>query len=827
MERTLTPRIRRVCAGLLALGLALTGITLTSTAAQAATVSTSYVSDVDGVTTSDVDAIEIDSSTNSLSVSWYVCNGVFTTASAMNVSNDVNVILGDNCVWSAARFIMNTGSLTFWSGVNNTGRMNVSGTGGNPALLVPSTASLTIKGGSITASSSQIAAAIGGNLDNANGPITIQWRANVKATGGAPASIYGAGAGIGGGGSSTTTSVGGAGILINTTGLVQATGGAASGTFTAGANIGGGGTNGGTAGLSSIATVNADFSPSIGSGTVQMRAVDQSLVTAALVPNVAHGSNVTYVATPANGWQVSSVQNAGGDVTPVGNNVYRFEPTAFVTTTNIFFIFVAMPTVLTLSASPVSPQTYPGNVTLSATFTDGGTPIANMPVVFGAGSSTEPPVLTNSAGVATFTFESPPAGTYTWTATSAGGGGHAAATATPITGYVVLGLQPNFAITAPSSADTVYGHAPLSLATSGQLSSGAVVWSVPAGNGVATIDPATGELTILAAGTVTVTANAPADATHAAATATRTITIAPRAVTVTADTQSVQFGDSIQLTWTPTPALVGSDTLSGSLKLAGPVLNGDVEIVEDAPFENSNYAVTFVPGTLTVTPNDAQQAAMDAIDLMPLPITTLDQADSVALATLAFDALTADELDALPASWAFRLLQAQAQAAVVNHADSVNGVAASGDALPWQVRLVVTPEASGTAPFNNFAGKLAAGRNLLALYDIHFIETLSGETWQPAVGTTVEVALSRVQLADYTDIQVHHELVSGALERVSSAVNGTVVSFDGASFSRYGVSGVKSKALPNTGSGDVTGLLLAGFGALLGGVVVLRARRRA
>lgn len=826
MKRTFAPHFRRAGSGLLALGLALTGLTLVSSAAHAATMSATYVSDVDGVTTSTVDATVLENGISSISDTWNVCTGnLNTTASTVIVSGTVNVILGDSCVWQSTRIaVIAGGTLTFWSDVANTGRLTVAGA---PAIGVPSTSFLFIRGGFISATGFNSTAGIGGDLQASSGAISILWRANVDAAGGNGLAAYGGGAGIGSGGATSSTPLAAGAIAVNTNGLVTSKGGSGtSGTTTAGANIGTGGAYGSTTATSAIVTRTVAAPTVSAGGNVQMFLSENPFpVTAAQIENVAAGSNVTYVVNPNSGYRVASAIGSSGTLISLGNNLYRFIPVNNLAKILVDFEAVSS---LTLSASPVSPQTYPGNVTLSATFTYAGTPVAGAPVVFTVNGNPLPARNTNTSGVATLTLTSPAAGSYSFGASFAGDSSHDAATATPITGYVVLALQPDFDITAPSAADTVYGNDPFTLETTGQLTSGPVKWSVPTGNGVVSINPNTGEVTILAAGTVLVTAVAPADASHAAASASTTLTIAPREVTVTADDQTIQFGDPVELTWTASPELVGSDTLTGSLVLESEVRIGDIAILEDEVFENSNYTVTFVPGTLTVIPNDAQQAVIDEIDLLPLPIATWDQADAVTEATLALDALTADEFAALPELVLFRLDQAQHQAGTVNHQDPVNGVTAASDELPWSVRLVVTPETSGAATFANFAQRLVSGRSLIALYDIHFIETLTGDTWQPAVGSTVEVALSKVQLAGYNDVQVQHELVSGALETVSSSLSGTRVVFEGASFSRYGVSGVQTNDLPNTGSADATGLLLAGFGTLFGGAILLRrARRRA
>lgn len=822
MERTVAPRIRRACSGLLALGLALTGLTVMSSAAHAATEDTTYVSNADGTTTSTVNATVLESSDTSLTGGWYVCSGNLATASFINITGNTNVILADTCTWNSTKITVGVGdSLTIWSGVANTGVLRITG---SAALTVLPGATLTVNGGAIGATAGAPSAAIGGSAATSNGNITIRWRANVEAVGAGGTPGYGGGAGIGSGGTNAANPVANVGtITVNTTGLVFATPGAGSGTGR-GAGIGTGG--GAGANGSSLVETGSVLAPSISSGgTVKMLSLFQAPITPTQLNSVAQGSTVTYIATPSPGYKLESASTTGGSLTKVGDDTYQFKPTVFDSSTFVSFSFVQT-SALSLSVSPSSPQTYPGDVTLSAAFTDGGQPYGGIPVVFTVNGAPVGARPTNVGGVASYTFTAPAPGTYSFGASFAGNSSHDAASATAITGYVVLATQPDFAITPPSTSATVYGNAPFTLASTGKLSSGAVTWSVPNGNGVLRIDTNTGQATILAAGSVTVTATAPADASHASATATHTVTITPRLVTVSADDQATQFGDPVTLSWTPHPALIGGDTLVGSLKLDNGPQIGDIAIIEDVPFSNPNYDVTFVAGTLTVLLNDAQQAVVDEIEGLNLPISTLDQADAVASATLSLQGLSEEDIDALPTMVFFLLDQAQEQAAIVNHNDPKAGVIASGDELSWNVRLIVTPETQDTAPFTTFASKLVSGRSLIALYDIHFVDTLNNESWQPPLDSTVEVELSKVQLAGYSDIQVQHELVSNTLETVPSSLDGTRVQFSGSSFSRYGVSGIKpDNGLPNTGSNDVTGMLIAGLGAMLGGALVLRRRR--
>lgn len=816
---TSTPRIHRVFAVALTLGLSLTGITLTSASAHAATVTANYVSSADGVTTSEVEATLIDELTDLFSSGWYYCDSELNANNFIFSSGDANIILGDNCDWAIDAISLETGSLSIWSQTANLGKLTALSSNG-PGIRVRGATSLTINGGSVTAQGSLGGAGIGHGIINANGPITIQWRANVNAIGGAAVGSYGAGAGIGGGGSNNTTGQGGQGITINTSGLVTATGGAGSGAATAGANIGTGGTYGGPVGTPThpTVTVTPPVHTPAGTGTSMMFDGRLNLVSSALINNVSRESAVTYLAQPAPGYKVSSALTPDGNITSRGNNLYSFTPLGGPPAQQVtaYFTFAQIPTALTLSATPSSPQTYPGSVTLSSTFTDAGVPIANIPVVFTVNNLPQTAVITDNNGVATLTLTSPAPGTYNFGASFAGNANHPATTAIALYGYLVLATQPSFAIEVPSATDTVYGNEPFALTTSGKLSVGDVTWSVPDSNGIAAIDPATGKLTMLAAGTVTVTAEAPADASHAAAIATRTITIAPRPVTVRPDAQSVQFGDDAELTWTATPPLIAGDSLTGSLKLAAPPQIGENQIIEDEAFANPNYAVHFEAGVLTIAANEAQQNVIDEIKLLPSPIISLGQADSVAIVTLALEALSEEEQPALPQQVLDRLETAQAEAAVVNHSDVAAGVSASSQTLPWNIRLVVRD--ASTLETNAFAAQLDNNRTLLAINDIHFVDTLSNTVWQPPIGSPVEISLTQVQLDGYSDIQVHHQLVSGSLETVASQLDGAVVRFEGASFSLYGVSGLANDNLPNTGSdGDTSLVRLAGLAALFVG----------
>lgn len=95
--------------------------------------------------------------------------------------------------------------------------------------------------------------------------------------------------------------------------------------------------------------------------------------------------------------------------------------------------------------------------------------------------------------------------------------------------------------------------------------------------------------------------------------------ITPRPVTVKADDKEMTEGGAIpELTWTVTEgSLLEGDTLEGSLKADGSGM-GSHPIIEDFPLANPNYAVTFLPGTLTVKEKPKNPSAPQTGDDFPV-----------------------------------------------------------------------------------------------------------------------------------------------------------------------------------------------------------------
>ncbi|MCL2783501.1 MAG: Ig-like domain repeat protein, partial [Propionibacteriaceae bacterium] len=265
-----------------------------------------------------------------------------------------------------------------------------------------------------------------------------------------------------------------------------------------------------------------------------------------------------------------------------------------------------------------------------------------------------------------------------------------------------------------------------------------------------------------------------------------TVTVQPLAITVTANDQHKYVGaPDPALTYTVNPPLIGSDTLAGSLKYTGSDV-GTYDIVQDAPFSNSNYTITFVKGTMTISSASSVQDVIQKILSLPNPVVTWADADKVAAATNAYNALSSSDKAQIPQDVLAKLTTAQSQSGPVNRTDTTNGGAVSGANLPWYIRIEITPIPQADSRFSGVGGQ-APGKSLLALYDIKLVNTLTSATYQLPAGTSVTVELDKVPLSGATGIAVVHEKADGTLETINATVSGTKLTFTASSFSLYGV----------------------------------------
>jgi hypothetical protein len=90
------------------------------------------------------------------------------------------------------------------------------------------------------------------------------------------------------------------------------------------------------------------------------------------------------------------------------------------------------------------------------------------------------------------------------------------------------------------------------------------------------------------------------------------LTITPLAITVTADSQSKVYGDADPaLTFTCVPALLNSDSFSGSLSRTGNGSVGTYAVTQGTLTAGSNYAITLVSDSFVITPRSMTITAGD------------------------------------------------------------------------------------------------------------------------------------------------------------------------------------------------------------------------
>jgi len=197
---------------------------------------------------------------------------------------------------------------------------------------------------------------------------------------------------------------------------------------------------------------------------------------------------------------------------------------------------------------------------------------------------------------------------------------------------------------------------------------------------------------------------------------------------------------------------------------------------------------------------DSLQAVLDMIDSLPDTVVTWADADKLAAATNAFEALSNTDLIQMQQDYQDyidRLYTAQAQAMPVNERDG--NVSVSGD-LPWNVRIEATPPAASGSLYNTFLGKLG-GKKLLALYDIKLIDILTGDEYILPDGMTVTVTIDKLPLTGEKNVIIAHEKGAG-VEYITGSVNGNKISFSAASFSLYGVAADQTSEGGNGGNGN-------------------------
>ena len=159
--------------------------------------------------------------------------------------------------------------------------------------------------------------------------------------------------------------------------------------------------------------------------------------------------------------------------------------------------------------------------------------------------------------------------------------------------------QTEFDFTADSPDEKMYGDDNFFVTATGGQTGFSPAYTVTEGSDVISVDPVTGEVTILKAGTAVITATIPGDDNYNPATVTITITVKKRPLTITAKDETIYFGETPVLNYDISDDLINGDELSGALEVDN-LDAGTHPITQGTLTAGDNYIITFIGGTLTV-----------------------------------------------------------------------------------------------------------------------------------------------------------------------------------------------------------------------------------
>lgn len=165
-----------------------------------------------------------------------------------------------------------------------------------------------------------------------------------------------------------------------------------------------------------------------------------------------------------------------------------------------------------------------------------------------------------------------------------------------------------------------------------------------------------------------------------------------------------------------------------------------------------------------------------------------------------------------------------------NHYDSSTGIRVSSEKstdLPWYVQLKTHPEQATDKELEIIKKALGDQVELFSLNEIHFVDTLKDEEWQPKEILTVELPM--VDLGDYESCMIVHITDAGKVEFLNGKVSEDTISFDAAEFSSYGIVGFMGSPddlLKETDKKQPVWPWAAGAGAALLLVVILGVVRK-
>lgn len=109
------------------------------------------------------------------------------------------------------------------------------------------------------------------------------------------------------------------------------------------------------------------------------------------------------------------------------------------------------------------------------------------------------------------------------------------------------------------------------------------------------------------------------------------------------------------------------------------------------------------------------------------------------------------------------------------------------DALPWYVKVVVNPKIADESEMETIRKVLGEKSEILSLNEIHFVDTLTGDSWNP--DDILKVKLPMADLGDYESCMIVHITEKGKVEFLRGKTADSYITFDAAEFSSYGIAG--------------------------------------
>lgn len=269
--------------------------------------------------------------------------------------------------------------------------------------------------------------------------------------------------------------------------------------------------------------------------------------------------------------------------------------------------------VISLSASPVSPGTFPEDIVLTATLTDAYPSVENQTITFTINGS-DYTAATNASGVATYTITQPAVDTYSIQASYAGDANNDTA-ADSLSYDVNKGTQTSISVSGIAD-EVIYSHSVYTLTPSGGSGTGDFSFAAQENKeDVLTLDPATGKITITGVGTAYVTVTKAADDNYNVISENVNITVTPKTLNATItvndkiyDQTAAATADSISY-----DGIVGSDAVS----IAGGTLSfSDETAADDKSVSASGYTLSgaksanYILGTITVNHANIEKIAL-------------------------------------------------------------------------------------------------------------------------------------------------------------------------------------------------------------------------